>query len=124
MSLQKFVIYLAVGFFLLYGVAFSIAPIAMSTLVTGSAPTGTSAIVDFRATYGGMTIAVGLILLYLSAIGQSHASLVSIIIVLLGMAVPRTLGFILDGRANGLMYVYLILEIGGSALAWLALKRS
>ncbi len=124
MSLQKFVIYLAAGFFLLYGVAFSIAPIAMSTLVTGSAPTGTSAIVDFRATYGGMTIAVGLILLYLSAIGQSRASLVSIIIVLLGMAASRTLGFILDGRANGLMYVYLILEIGGSALAWLALKRS
>ncbi len=124
MNFQKFVIYLAAGFFLLYGLAFSIAPTAMALLITGAELQGTSAIVDFRATYGGMTIAVGLIMLYLSKIGHTQASLIAIILVLMGMALTRTLGFIVDGRTNLLMYVYLGLELVGSVLAWLALRKT
>jgi hypothetical protein len=59
MDLQRFVIFLAAIFFVLYGIAFSILPAEMSVLVTGSKPQGPSALVDFRATYGGMTVAVG-----------------------------------------------------------------
>ena len=65
MQLSKLVVYFASGFFLLYGIAFSMFPNLMAGLITGGAIHGTSALVDFRATYGGMTIAVGLTILYL-----------------------------------------------------------
>ena len=123
MTFERFVIYLAAGFFLLYGLAFTLAPVAMSTLVTGSAPAGVSAMVDFRATYGGMTIAVGLALFYLHAIKQNRACLVIVMIVLLSMAASRTLGLIVDGSGNVFMYLYLVLEVLGSALAGIAMRR-
>ncbi|MEM7099003.1 MAG: DUF4345 family protein [Pseudomonadota bacterium] len=122
MLLQPIVIYLSAGFFLLYGLAFSFFPIAMTNLITQGELLGASAQVDFRATYGGMTLAVGLTILFLYRIGQARASLVVVILVLLAMAVTRTIGFVLEGSTNTLMYVYLILELAGSGLAFLALK--
>ena len=75
MNLERFIVVLAAGFFLLYGLAFSIAPAAVALFVTSSAPTGASALVDFRATYGGMTLAVGVAIFFLYAIGQVRACL-------------------------------------------------
>ena len=124
MKLYTLVIYLAALFFLLYGLAFSIAPNAMSELVTGSTLTGVSALVDFRATYGGMTIAVGTTILYLYRTDQIRLSLYFVIVVLMAMATTRTIGFVIDGATNSLMYVYLTLELAGSLLAWFALPRN
>ena len=122
MKLHTFVVYLAGCFFLFYGLAFSVVPNFMSELVTGTTVDNISALVDFRATYGGMTVSVGLVILYLYKTDQVRLSLLSIIVVLLGMAAARTAGFVVDGATNQLMYVYLVLELLGSALAWLALQ--
>ncbi|MEP1469396.1 MAG: DUF4345 domain-containing protein [Halieaceae bacterium] len=122
MNFQTFVIYLAAGFFLLYGIAFTIYPGEMARLVTESEPVGVSALVDFRATYGGMTVAVGVMLFYLHSIGQVRPSLVIVVLVLSCMAITRTIGLYVDGAGNFLMYAYLVLEIIGSGLGVFALR--
>ncbi|MBT9312669.1 DUF4345 domain-containing protein [Leptothoe kymatousa] len=124
MNLSKFVVYLAAIVFILYGLAFTINPNGMSMLVTGTELTNTSDLVDFRATYGGMTIAIGVIILYLHAINQIRPSLIAVTVVLLSMAGARTIGFIVDGAPNYLMYAYLVLELGGGLLALLALSKT
>ena len=104
-------------FFIIYGAAFMFAPLAMTTFVTGGAPDTPSAVMDLRATYGGMTMAVGAIMLILGtrATTQSLALLV-IALVLLAMAAGRVLGMFLDGEPNTMMYIYLAVEIVGGAL--------
>ncbi|MEP4485578.1 DUF4345 domain-containing protein [Marinobacter alexandrii] len=123
MYIQSLVIYVAATFFLLYGLAFTISPEGMAVLVTQSKPVGTSALIDFRATYGGMTVAVGLALIYLHRINQTRPGLIIVILILMGMAVARTAGFLMDGAGNSIMYVYWGLEIAGSALALYALQK-
>ena len=123
MNIQSLVIYFAAAFFFLYGLAFTVYPEGMAHLVTESKPRGVSALVDFRATYGGMTAAVGATLFYLHSIHQIRASLVILIFVLMGMAIARTFGLVIEGAGNFMMYLYLLLEIAGSALAWFALQR-
>ena len=59
------VIWITGLFFVLYGLAFTIAPFEMAAWVTGDAPGTPSAAIDMRATYGGMSIAVGLTILLL-----------------------------------------------------------
>lgn len=124
MKLETIVVFLAATFFVAYGLAFAVAPNATSGAVTGLTMSNVSALVDFRATYGGMTVAVGLVTLYLHHIQQSRACLVTIVIVLMSMACTRALGFVVDGSGNLLMGVYLALELLGSLLAWIALRQS
>ncbi len=123
MTLRSFVIYLTAATFFLYGLAFSFAPAATSFLVTGSYPQGVPALVDFRATYGGMSVAIGATLYYLHAINLIRPALVVVIFVLGGMAITRTIGMIVDGAGNVLMTLYLVLEVTGSLLALLAIRN-
>ena len=122
MRLHTFVIYFAAAFFIFYGLAFSLFPADMGLLVTEVAPQNISAMVDFRATYGGMTIAIGIAFIYLHAIKQFHASLAIISFVLILMAVTRAMGLVLDGQGNSIMYVYLVLEVLGSGVAIAAMQ--
>ena len=123
MNLERIVIFLAAGFFLLYGLAFSISPENMAQIITGSKPAGVSALVDFRATYGGMTIAVGVSLFYLYSIHQARACLAIVVIVLLGMAATRAIGLFVHGSGNLMMYLFLVLELLGSGLALIAMRE-
>ncbi|MEM7220697.1 MAG: DUF4345 domain-containing protein [Pseudomonadota bacterium] len=110
-------------FFLVYGAAFGIAPNAMSELVTGARLADGAALIDFRATYGGLTLAVGLMILLLYRSSQIRLALLMVISVLACMAFTRVLGMIVDGGANTTMYVYLALESGGALLGWFAMHR-
>ena len=74
-KLAIFVVYLATGFFVLYGLAFSLLPQFMLDLVTQGALAGPSAAIDFRATYGGMTLAVGFLIWYLHRSNQKEQPL-------------------------------------------------
>jgi len=122
MHIQRVILFLAAAFFVVYGIAFSLFPADMALLVTGSEPATVSGAIDFRATYGGMTVAVGVALLYLDSIRQYRAGLAMVIIVLMAMALTRTIGLFAEGAGNVLMYVYLVLELLGSALALFALR--
>jgi hypothetical protein len=55
-------IWLNAGIFVIYGLAFIVAPKAVAIFFTGGSPSTPAAMTDFRATYGGMTVVVGLLL--------------------------------------------------------------
>ena len=114
--MARLLIYATAVFFVFYGVAFSLLPIDMAVLVTGSSPDTPSGLIDLRATYGGLSIAVGVLLLMLGA--HPKFGLLATSIVLLSMAASRLLGMALDGTPNAIMYVYLAAElvVGGVAL--------
>ena len=105
-------------FFLFYGAAFTLFPVEMATLVTGDNPRTASGIIDLRATYGGMSISVGAIILIIAADSKRLAlALLITAIVLLAMAAGRVLGMLTDGSANAIMYLYLAMELVVSAMA-------
>lgn len=118
MKFEKILVQLTAAFFLVYGLIFAIHPASLSDMVTGSAPSTTSGLIDMRATYGGMSAAVGILMLLLAK-NQStlRLGLLSVILVLLGMALARTIGIVVDGAPNNLMYVYLVAEIVPSLIA-------
>jgi len=110
--MAKFLVLATSAFFLLYGLAFTILPEQFSMLVTQSVPQSPSGLIDFRATYGGMTMAVGALLaLTTQTPAMLRLGLRSVAIILLLMAAGRTVGLVLDGAANSLMYIYLAAEL-------------
>jgi len=107
-------------FFVLYGAAFIAFPMEMATLITDDSPSTPSGLIDFRATYGGMSIAVGVTILILAARAESiQLSLLVTGIVLFGMAIGRGLGIVLDGSPNIIMVIYLGAELVFGGLAFL-----
>ena len=77
----------------------------MSQLVTGAAPSAGPALTDMRATYGGMSIGLGVLfaLAARSSAGQ-RLGLAGVLAVMLGMATTRALGIVFDGDPNGAMF--------------------
>ena len=122
MNVSKFIVVLTAIVFLLYGVGFSVIPELLSHFVTGSSPTSPSGVIDMRSTYGGMSIAVGILLFLLS---RSHLNLglTATLILMVSMAVTRTYGLLIDGPANSLMFVYLALEISVASAAGVLMLR-
>ena len=116
-GIDKLVIFLTAYSFLVYGLAFALLPLTMAQLTIELSPVNASTFVDIRATYGGTNMAVGLFMLYLAHSKQRKACLVFIVVVLLVMAITRTLGLLLHDNENAFMYVMLVLELLGSALA-------
>lgn len=123
MFLQRFVVLFTAGFFVVYGVAFALFPQDLSQLMTGGVPATPSGLVDTRATYGGMSIAIGLFLLYLYGMNLLRVCFTVIIIVLMSMAVTRIIGVATDGSVNVMMHVLLALEFLGTALAMIAKRQ-
>ena len=82
-----------------------------------------SGLIDIRATYGGMSLAVGIIL-YLLATGKDtlKIGLISVSVLMLAMAMGRIIGIGLDGTPNIYMYIYLALELAVGILALLLLR--
>lgn len=117
MKFDRYILLFAAGFFFLYGFAFGLVPKYMALLITNDAPMGSSALVDFRATFGGLNLAVGFVLFYLVFNHQIKTGLVVIGVVLVNMAVSRLLGLLIEQEANFFMYLFLLLEIGGAILA-------
>jgi len=118
MKIEKLLVQLTAVFFLIYGVMFTFYPGIFSNIVTGGIPSTSSGFIDMRATYGGLSFAVGVLILLLSRNnGTLKLGLLSVAVVLLSMAAARTLGIIADGNPNKLMYIYLAAEVVPSLLA-------
>ncbi len=111
------------AFFVLYGVAFIFAPTAMAVFITGAAPTHPSSMIDFRATYGGMTVGLGLVLAICARTpAYSRHGLQGLAISMAAMASGRVVGMVLDGEPNTMMLIYLGLEIVVLVVTLLALR--
>jgi hypothetical protein len=124
MKFARILLLLGSGIFALYGLLFSIAPVELARLVTGDAPSSPSALIDMRATYGGMSIAVGMILMLLALKEETiRIGVVSLLLVMVCMAATRIVGIAVDGDANIAMYFYLGLEIVAAVLCSIALMN-
>lgn len=126
MSLPVALLRLNALVFIAYGVAFTVAPESMSNLVTGSAPSTPSGLIDMRSTYGGMSVGLGVLLALLARNPDTHRiGLLGVAAVMAGMGASRILGLITDGTANVAMYIYLALEILMAAFAlWVYRKHA
>ena len=109
-----------------YGIAFALVPVKMALLITGGSPETASGLIDMRATYGGVTFAVGAIILLLGRHAATRAqALLVAAVVLAAMAIARAIGIVLDGDASGLMYLSLGAEIFGAVIAeWMRRKAT
>ena len=122
MKFSSIVCYLSAAFFVFYGLAFAVQPLLMMSLTTGVESATASSLVDVRATYGGLSIAVGVAMVFVyHRVSVTHCMNL-IALVLLCMAAARGLGFLLDGPANALMVVYFVAEILGAGLALISSK--
>jgi len=112
MKFAKVLVILTAIIFIGYGILFMFSPINMLRWVAESEVTSSSAVIDIRATYGGMSLAVGFILFMLSRRSQTLGlGLASTFVLMLGMAIGRSIGILLDQDANNMMYIYLGLEL-------------
>lgn len=125
MSLARLMILLTALVFAAYGVGFIVAPLTMLEWATGAVVNTPSAIIDLRATYGGLSLAVGLVLYGLGrSQGGTPLGLRVVIALMLGMGGSRLVGMVVDGGANAVMYTYLVLEIAAAAFAtWLLTRQ-
>jgi len=124
MTLSQWIIRLNAVFFGLYGLVFIFIPETMLYWVAGSSLNTPSAIIDVRATYGGMSLAVALLLHYFS-IKDKHQKLGLIFVILImgNMALGRSLGILLDGDPNPIMWLYLGGELATLGLSVCLLKK-
>ncbi|WP_438466469.1 DUF4345 domain-containing protein [Marinomonas sp. PE14-40] len=112
MTLAQWIIRLNALFFSLYGLLFFFVPETLLFWVTGSAANTTSAMIDTRATYGGMSLAIGLLLFYFSMkLVYEKLGLVFVILIMGNMAFGRSLGILLDGNPNPVMWLFLVGEL-------------
>lgn len=110
--------------FALYGIGFVAAPAALFEFVTGGLLAAGSVAIDVRATYGGMSIGAGALLIVLSRRDSTlQAGLTGVALLMLSMAAGRSVGMIVDGSANTVMVVYLALEIVAAAIALRGLRH-
>lgn len=109
--------------FIGFGLGFILAPVFFFTLFTDGQLTTPSAIIDVRATYGGLGLGLG-IWLITCAKRNIRLGLVGSLIVLAAIVIGRITGIALSGHANTFMYVFLAAELAFFLATWYALRMS
>lgn len=110
--------------FIAFGLAFALTPQWFATLFTGAAPTTSSAMIDMRAVYGG--VALSLAFLFAQCARNDvylKLGMQTMLAVMLGLASARSLGIVLDGEPNLMIWLLLASEVVMAALALFALKQ-
>lgn len=125
MALARFSLFLSALMFAAFGLWFLADPVGSARLVEIVLPT-TTARIDFRATYGGLNLAIAALLLLAALRPAEHAraGLLLQIAALAGYAGGRLAGMAADSAAPMPMPVILAFEIGGVGLGVIALLRA
>lgn len=119
----KFFVFLISAIFFVYGLLFIFIPQEALQFVVQTKMGTNSGVIDIRATYGGMSVAVGLFLYVLAKeVNTLRLGLLSVFILMAGMALGRIVGMLLDGKPNGFMYLYLVLELFSCVLSFYFLR--
>jgi peptidoglycan/LPS O-acetylase OafA/YrhL len=122
MKLARYSLYFFALGFLTFGGLLLFAPTALTTLTEIALPTPV-ALMEVRGVYGGFFIGTALFLL-LCARRESwlQPGLVALAVIMGGLLVGCTLGFILHGAGNPLIYLLYISEAAGLMIALAALR--
>lgn len=122
MKFAKALIFISGVLFIGFGAGFVFAPHFFFNSFTGGLLTTTSSAIDMRATYGGLGLGVGIWFL-LCAQQNLRLGLSGAIAVFSSIVFGRIVGFGLDGNANIVMYVFVVLEAVFLTAAFLVLQR-
>ncbi|MEK6748128.1 MAG: DUF4345 family protein [Pseudomonadota bacterium] len=95
--------------FLGYGLIFTFFPLNISEVVTGGILTTPSSVTDLRATYGGLSIGIGLWLL-ICARRNVRLGALGLMAVLASTLATRSIGMFLENHSNAYMYIFLAVE--------------
>ncbi len=110
--------------FVVFGICFIVAPEFFAYTLTQSEPWTPNALIDMRATYGGMGLGIGLLFWFLARQRETIiAGLAGSLLVLGSIALARLVGFVADGMPNAIMLVMFGAEMLFVALSVSALKR-
>lgn len=124
MNFGKILVRLTAAVFVVTGMGFVIAPESLSGLVTGGGPATLSGLIDMRATYGGVQLAMGLLLWMLASNPLwLKPGLIGVLITMLGMASGRAYGIVVDGSPNTMMWCFLALEVVVALIAAWSLHK-
>ncbi len=124
MKIKTTILWINAMIFIAYGLGFVLMPETLGQLLVGDAPDTTSAAIDMRATYGGMTIGLGIVFAFLAARAEFvSVGLKGVIAVMVLMAGARLLGIMIDGQPNSMMILYLAAEVLMALVATWALRR-
>ncbi|WP_299010589.1 DUF4345 domain-containing protein [uncultured Shewanella sp.] len=122
MKFQLILIWVNSLFFTLYGLGFIFLPNTLFSFITDSQLTSPSALIDIRATFGGMSLGLGIVLALFTLTPSNHRlGLWAILVIMLGMACSRSLGLLQENSANNMMFIYLVCEMIVALLALIAL---
>ena len=123
MSLARMSLIIAAAAFFIYAAVFLFVPTYGTSFVGAELPIP-SAKIDVRATYGGSVLGVAIFFALCSMrAAWVRAGLVAQAVVLGGFIFGRVVGIIVDGEPNVAIYVLLVGEIAGCALALFALRQ-
>ena len=105
------------------GLGFLVVPVQWASLVEISLPTA-MARTDFRATYGGFDLAMG-VFLWLCALRTEwiRPGVVALGLAAAGFGGGRLLGILLEGTASPLMLAFATIEMASALLAFYVLRR-
>lgn len=110
--------------FVVFGLAFLLAPDLFASIVTGTSPGAASPRIDMRAMYGGTALGIGFLLRYCARDAtRVRAGLGVALFILVPMLGARGYGMLLDGSPNVFMFVRLALELLLVALFVTARRR-
>ena len=124
MSLAVLLLRITSVLFVAFGIGFAVAPQDLAELVTGAAPSVSSAVTDMRATYGGVPLGIGLFIGYCARRPETvRLGLLASLAVVASLGAARLVGIIVDGSPNGFMLVFLATEMASVWLFVIALRR-
>ncbi|QKE41907.1 MAG: DUF4345 family protein [Ferrovum myxofaciens] len=121
MKFPSFLLWVNGLLFALFGAGFLILPAQMAMLVTESAPASPGGLTDMRATYGGLSLGIGLFLGHCARTGAFRSGLLASLLMLSSAALGRLLGIYLDGKPTWMIVLLLTAEIIFSVLSVTAL---
>lgn len=124
LTISRFTVVITGLVFLAFGLACLAAPAAVMLAATGASVIHPVALIDLRATYGGMSLGVAVILFLLSTNpALIRVGLIAVLALMLGMAGGRAAGMLVEPSSNTVMTLYLVLEIATASLSVVLLYR-
>lgn len=124
MTFARTLVWINCALFIAFGLGFTFAPALLASVVSGAEPATPSAVIDMRATYGGMALGLAT-LFWLCARDEQGVSIGirGVLGVMVFLALSRLLGIVIDGSPNAFMVLLLAAEVVMAVLAVVALRQ-